>query len=77
MILYINKQFLKKYWYPIGFIILCIILWVCVQTGGHYDFIKHKDNFDSKYKTQIKTLEDKIEILSCQIESVPELIKLK
>jgi len=24
------------------FITICIILWFCVQTGGHYDFILHR-----------------------------------
>lgn len=78
MIIYINKQFFKKHWFPIGFIALCIISWFCVQTGGHYDFIDHRDNLDKKaHKKMFDEIKDKIEILSYQIESVPELIKLK
>ena len=63
-----------------GFIILGAILWKCVQTGGHYDFILHKadkgvhkeiqEKLQRQLKEEINPLKSQIEILRTQVNQL-------
>lgn len=75
-------------WEIIFFITFVIVAWICVQTGGQYDFIEHRGDKNA-HQSRITRLENhllilkrenaelkyKQEILKSMLAAVPEIIK--
>ena len=68
------------------FIAICIILWFCVQTGGHYDFILHladkeahkelQEKLQGQITSQKETKDSEIKALKEEINPLKDQIEI-